>query len=142
MFIDASALVAVLLLEATAQKITEVLEAAADQPRVTNVIAVWETVAALQSKRGGDLSLVESEVERLLKGAEIETLGIAPAELPIALAAYGRYGRHRRAEAGNRNKALNIGDCFHYSTAKSLRIPIVTIDEGFALTDLDVILIR
>ena len=66
MFIDASALVAVLLLEATAQKITEVLEAAADQPLVTNIdragdvmnAAAWlQRVPSVDGKRIGVLGM-------------------------------------------------------------------------------------
>ncbi len=141
MFIDASAMVAILFHEGTVGKVLQALDAYRSKALITNVVAVWEVTATLRARKDRPLKHVESAVARLLLDAAIETVGIAPSDLPIALSAFDRYGRHRYPEAKDRNKGLNMGDCFHYATATSLRVPMLTTDEGFALTDLDVILI-
>lgn len=142
MFVDASAMAAILLRENTVSKVLQALEAYRSKSLVTNVVAVWEVTATLRTRKDRPLELVESAVARLLLDAAIDTVGIASSDLPIALIAFDRYGRHRYPEAKDRNKGLNMGDCFHYATARSMHIPMLTTDEGFALTDLDVILIK
>ncbi|MFA1624034.1 type II toxin-antitoxin system VapC family toxin [Rhizobium mongolense] len=44
--------------------------------------------------------------------------------------------KNRAAIVSNRNSALNLADCFHYAAAKAGKMPILTRDAGFALTDL------
>ncbi len=142
MFVDASAIIAIALCEADYERLAETIDASSDRALVTNVIAVWEVVATLRTRRGGPLGVVEAEATRFLDTARIETLAIDANDLTLALAAFDRYGRHRITDPRQRNKALNLADCFHYATAKSRRIPILTTDEGFALTDLEVAPIR
>jgi ribonuclease VapC len=135
-FVDASAMVAILLQEAGGERLAEVIDAAPSPALVTNVIAVWETVAAIYRKKTMPLSVAEARVEDFLAAANIQLLAAAPSDLALALAAFDRYGRHRYANAADRNKGLNLADCFHYACAKSRNVPILTTDEGFALTDL------
>ncbi len=137
MFVDASAIVAILSREVNGKRLVEILDSRPKGTLVTNVIAVWEVVAALRAKRGGALGVVESEAMRFLDLAGIEILPVGPNELPIALTAFDRYGRHRYADPKDRNKGLNLADCFHYATVQSRRIAILTTDEGFAATDLE-----
>jgi ribonuclease VapC len=135
-FVDASAMVAILLQEASGERLAEVVDASTSAPLVTNVIAVWETVAAIYRKKSLPLSVAEARVQDFLAAANIQLLAAAPSELAFALAAFDRYGRHRYPNAADRNKALNLADCFHYACAKSRNIPILMTDEAFALTDL------
>lgn len=136
MFVDASAIASVLLREPIARRLVERLDSLPKGQLVTNVIAVWEVVTAIQGKRGGLQAMVEAEVATFLGLGDIETLPITPDDLALALVAFDRHGRHRVVDPRQRNKALNLADCFHYATAKSRRIPMLTIDEGFAATDL------
>lgn len=138
MFVDASAIIAILLCEAGYERLAETIDASYDRALVTNVIAVWEVVATLRTRRGATLGVVEAETTRFLNTARIETLAVGANDLTMALAAFERYGRHRIVDPRQRNKALNLADCFHYATAKSRHIPILTIDEGFSATDLEV----
>jgi ribonuclease VapC len=138
-FIDASVVVALLLREATAPTILRRLKAYESSALVTNVIAVWEIFAAIRSKRIGSFGAVEAIVAEAIASMEIETLPISLPDLSQALNAFDRYGRHRYPDPRERNKGLNIADCFHYASAKSLRIPIFTLDEGFTQTDLEVV---
>ena len=136
MFVDASAMVAILLQEAGGELLAEVIDAQRSAPLVTNVIAVRETGAAIYRKKSMPLSTAEARVKDFLTAADIQLLAAAPSDLALALAAFDRYGRHRYPNAADRKKGLNLADCFHYACAKSRNIPILTTDEGFALTDL------
>lgn len=138
MFIDASAMVAILLQEANGEGIAAVIDAAST-PLATNVIAAWETAAAIHRKKNMPIALAQMRVTEFLAAAGIETLDAGKEELPLALAAFERYGSHRYPLPADRNKGLNLADCFHYAAAKSRGLPILTTDEGFALTDLPTI---
>ena len=93
MFVDASAMVAILLQEANGERLAAAIDAASS-PLATNVIAVWETAAALHRKKNVPISI-----------AEMRVLNFSPPpgsrrwtrrdELSLALAAFERYGRHR-----------------------------------------------
>lgn len=135
MFIDASAMVAILLQEADGEGLAAAIDASST-PLVTNVIAVWETVAAIHRKKDMPIGLAEAHVTEFLATAGIQTLDATPNELPLALSAFDRYGTHRYAHPADRNKGLNLADCFHYASAKSRGLAIMTTDDGFALTDL------
>lgn len=136
MFVDAAAMVAILLQEPDGERLAATLDSARSRP-VTNVIAVWETVAAIYRKKNMPLAVAEARVADFLEAAEIEMLNAAPNDLPLALAAFDRYGRHRYPNPADRNKkGLNLADCFHYACAKARDVPILTTDEGFSPTDL------
>ena len=57
-------------------------------------------------------------MQDFLAAANIQLLAAAPSELAFALAAFDRYGRHRYPNAADRNKALNLADCFHLRLRK------------------------
>ena len=129
-------MVAILLQEAGSERLAEVIDAPSSAPLVAKVIAVWEAVAAISRKKSMPLSVAEARVQDFLAAANIQLLAAAPSDLALALAAFDRYGRHRYPNAADRNKGLNLVDCFHYACAKSRNVPILSTDEGFALTDL------
>lgn len=133
-FIDASAMVAILLQEKSAERLTSAIEV--DIAPFTNVLAVWETAAALHRKKIMSVGAAQILVADFLAAAGIEVVAIAPAELSLALSAFQYFGRHHYPDPADRNKGLNLADCFHYASAKSRNSPILTIDEGFAATDL------
>lgn len=128
-------MVAILLQEAEGERLAVAIDAAPSH-LTTNVIAVWETVAAIHRKKTMPISVAEARVADFLAAAGIETLSVTPSEQPLALAAFDRYGRHRYASPADRDKGLNLADCFHYACAKTRGVPILTTDEGFAFTDL------
>lgn len=135
MFVDASAMVAILLQEAGGERLAAAIDSAPSPP-VANVIAVWETVAAIHRKKNMPLGVAEARVADFLAAAGIEVVNAAPSDQALALAAFDRYGRHRYSNPADRDKGLNLADCFHYACAKARGVPILTTDEGFALTDL------
>lgn len=82
------------------------------------------------------LAVAEARVTDFLAAADIQVLAAAPGDLALALTAFDRYGRHRYPYPADRNKGLNLADCFHYASAKARNVPILTTDEGFGATDL------
>ncbi|HLH51051.1 MAG TPA: type II toxin-antitoxin system VapC family toxin [Roseiarcus sp.] len=134
MFVDASAILAILLDEPDGERLAGALQTAKPSKPVTSVLAAWEAAVGLNRKKG--LPMIEAEA-RILEFAEtagLDIISVTPTEFSAALRAFDRYGRHRYPEA-DRNKALNLADCFHYACAKSRRMPILHKDAGLALTD-------
>ena len=137
MFVDASAIVAILMRENAWRSLSLDLDAPAKSARVTNPIAVWEAVAALHRRWGVPVTEAQDRVSEFLEAGVIAMAPVGLADIAPALAAFEAYGRHRYPDPKDRNKGLNIADCFHYATAKAHGGDILTLDTGFALTDLN-----
>jgi ribonuclease VapC len=135
-FLDAAAIVAILLDEPDGPRLAAILDADSSRPRMTSVIAVWETTAALYRKKNIRMDEAEVLVAEFLAAIDVEVVEFATNDLSRALIAFDRYGRHRHPDPADRNKALNLADCFHYACAESHDASLLTTDGGFALTDL------
>ena len=133
MFVDASAIVALLADEPEAGRISEVLTSAGES--LTSPVAVLEAVLALARPDKFDLTVeaVQPIVLEFLEAQNIAIRDLPPAEETtiLALSAAHRYraGRH----------GLNLGDCLHYAAARSFRVPILATADEFRRTDLDVV---
>lgn len=133
MFIDASAVIALLSCEHEAARIADALTSA--KIKMTSPVAVLEMVLALA--RPDKFNRPVAEVEPMVldflnsRGIEIRDLPPALETTRLALDAAHRYrkGRH----------GLNLADCLHYAYAKHHRIPILATDEEFRQTDLETI---
>lgn len=136
MFVDASVMIAIITGEHDAERLAGLLEQS--RRPLTSVLAVWETTVGLYRKKSIPMQEAEARVTEFLELCGIRIVETSQAELPIALQAFDRYGRHRYPDA-DRNSALNLADCFHYANAKAQRAPILTKDVGFALTDIEAI---
>ena len=134
MFVDASAILAILTEEPEGEALAVALDAGRSRRPITSVLAVWESAVGLFRKKRIPMAEAEARVQEFLEIAGVQVLPIANKELSIALQAFDRYGRHRYPES-ERNRALNLADCFHYACAKSYRTSILHKDPGFALTD-------
>ena len=134
MFVDASVIIAIMTGEPGAEGLAAHIDAARTKRPVTSVLAAWEATVGLYRKKHIPMVEAEARVQEFIEAAGIQLLSIEPRELPTALQAFERYGRHRYPDS-ERNSALNLANCFHYATAKSCRAPILTKDAGFALTD-------
>lgn len=135
MFVDASAIIAILSQEPEKDAFIDALESPSAEERITSVIAVWEAIAGLARRMSIPLSIAESDVRDFLGAASINVIPLTLDHLSPALDAFNRYGRHRLPE-DERNKALNLGDCFHYAAARRAGTGILHKDAGLALTDL------
>jgi ribonuclease VapC len=128
MFIDASALCAVLLREpggrATDDKI------ASSVRNQTSAIAVFETVLAVARSMGGDVSIARRDVDDYLAVSNVEIVSISADELARALDAFDRFGK------GRHPAKLNMGDCFAYACAKTQGVPLLFKGDDFSQTDI------
>ncbi|MCK6451064.1 MAG: type II toxin-antitoxin system VapC family toxin [Alphaproteobacteria bacterium] len=129
MFVDASALAAILTDERDARDLLARLDEA--EKRLTSPLAIWETAIAVARILKMELSDAQHEVEAFLKGAAITVVPVAPEATSIAIAAYARYGKKRHG-AG-----LNLGDCFAYACARHARVKLLYKGDDFAHTDIE-----
>lgn len=129
MFVDTSALLAVLLKEPDGQHFSRAMENA--ERLFTSPIAVFEAVAAIMRERVCSRREAQRAVERALGIANIEIVPIDRETGNVALEAFERYGKGRGHKA-----QLNMGDCFAYACAKALGVGLLYKGNDFAATDL------
>jgi ribonuclease VapC len=134
MFVDASAIIAILTEEAEGEALAAALDTDQTARPITSVIAIWEAAVGLFRKKGFRIDEAEARVREFLECAGVQILPVSEQELTLALKAYEQFGRHRIPDA-ERNRALNLADCFHYACAKRNRTSILHKDAGFDLTD-------
>lgn len=128
MFVDASAIVAVLTEESDGETLAAELDRAAGS--ITSVIAVWESAASISRKTG---RRAEQELTDILAYLDLAEIEILPVDLTVAaeaITAFDRYGRR----SGHRAD-LNMGDCFAYAFAKTRDVVLLYKAKDFAFTD-------
>ena len=127
-FVDASALIAIITGEEDADSLANTLES--DPYRVSSALAVWETVAGLCRSYTFSVPGAHIHVARFLAICAIRIIGIAERELDLATDAYAQYGK------GRHPAALNMRDCFAYACAKANGARLLSKGEDFSKTDL------
>jgi ribonuclease VapC len=127
MFLDASAIIAMLADEADGDVFADALSTA--ENRVTSPIAVWEAVAGLVKEYALSVREARSKVVDFLAVSGINIVAIGPSELAVAIDAYDQFSK------GRHPARLNMGDCFAYAAAKCTGASILHKDAGFYLTD-------
>jgi ribonuclease VapC len=127
MFLDASAIVAMLGDEAEGDVFADTLSAAS--VRLTSPIAVWEGVAGLAHEYALSIPEARRKLAEFLAAAEIRVVVLGETEMELALDAYDQFGK------GRHPARLNLCDCFAYAAAKAHDAPLLHKDEGFWLTD-------
>ena len=113
MFIDASAIVAILTRETGYEALAASLAEA--ERRCTSPIAIFEAALGIRRKRYCAVAEAEQDVRAFLEVARVNIVVIADAEAHGALDAYSRFGKGTGHPA-----QLNLGDCFAYAVAKSI----------------------
>jgi ribonuclease VapC len=130
MFVDASAIVAILTRESDADVLADALDAAR-QP-ITSPVAVFEAVLGICRKHHASVAQAQEDVREFLAAASIRTVSITDREAETALEAFARYGK------GSSHPAqLNMGDCFAYAIARNYRASLLFKGEGFNKTDIE-----
>ena len=129
MFVDASAICAILMKEVDADDL--LLRLVKYERRLTSPLAIWESALAI--RRAGD---IEPGAAHRLVLDFLEATGIASTALPadidgLAIEAFERFGK------GRHPAALNFGDCFAYACARHFRVPLLFKGEDFAQTDIE-----
>ena len=128
MFVDASALVAIIVREPDADELSERLYASSR--RLTSAIALWETAVAVARRRRTSLDTSRRDVHALVQATGLHLVAIGGPELEAALIAHARFGK------GRHPARLNMGDCFAYACAQTQGVPLLYKGEDFALTDI------
>lgn len=130
MFVDASAIVAILAREEDAGPLTARLGQA--RRAFTSPVAVYETVLGLARVRSIPLHESRTLVGEFLDEAGIEMIPITDSIADMAIEAFDRFGK------GRHKAALNLGDCFAYACAIALEAPLLFKGEDFPRTDVTV----
>ncbi len=129
MFVDASAIVAILTREPEADALTDVLD---DAPApITSPIAVFEATLGVCRKRHASITEAQGDVQQFLRTAGVGTVAVTGKEAETALEAFSRYGKGRGHPA-----KLNLGDCFAYAVAKNHGVSLLFKGEDFGKTDI------
>jgi ribonuclease VapC len=131
MFVDASAIVAILTREAEADALADVLENT--RSPITSAIAIFEATLGICRKRHASVEEAEDDLRQFLAMAGVRTVPITEREAETALAAFSKYGKGRGHPA-----QLNLGDCFAYAAAKNHRTALLFKGEDFDKTDIPV----
>jgi ribonuclease VapC len=131
MFVDASAIVAILTREAEADALADALESA--RSPITSPIAIFEAALGVCRKQHASVEEAEEDVRELLGVAGIRIVSLTEREAETALAAFSRYGKGRGHPA-----QLNLGDCFAYAVAKNHRTALLFKGEDFDKTDIPI----
>jgi ribonuclease VapC len=129
MFIDASALTAMLAEEADGVALMARMRR--DQSRLTSSIAVWEATLALARLTGQTIKDTGKNLGSFLELTGIQTVAVPPEAASIALEAFERFGK------GLHPARLNMGDCFAYACAQHLGEPLLFKGGDFPLTDIE-----
>jgi ribonuclease VapC len=128
MFVDSSAMVAMLTDESEGDALAECLAAATE--RHTSAVAVFETVAAAARKRSFSIDEARVIVARFLEMSRIGLVSIGEAECEGALTGFERFGK------GRHPASLNLGDCFAYGCTKALGTTLLFKGDDFPKTDI------
>jgi ribonuclease VapC len=129
MFVDASAIVAMLTAEAEGDALADSLEAAPSP--ISLPISVFEAVLGICRKRHASPSESTEDVCGFLRTAGIQTVAITETDADTALDAFARHGKGRGHPA-----QLNLGDCFAYAVARNRRTSLLFKGEDFSKTDI------
>jgi ribonuclease VapC len=126
MVIDSSSLLAILLSEPEASRLTEAI--ASDGMRLLGAPTVAEAAAVMLARKGpqGEIAL-----DALLHRLDIEVIPMSPEAAGFARSAYARYGRGVGSPG-----VLNYGGCLSYGLAKAAGEPLLFKGDDFAKTDI------
>ena len=129
LFLDASAMVAMMTGEAGSPALEERFGAADEI--VCSAISLWEAARAVARKRTVPITHAFSEIETFVADFAIRLVPIGTTESHVAVDAYHRYGKGTGHPA-----KLNMGDCFAYACAKTHNASLLYKGNDFLHTDL------
>jgi ribonuclease VapC len=127
-FVDASAMIAMMTGEGDADALADRLET--DPLRLCSAISTWETVVGLCHAYTFSVSAARAEVKSFATLNEFKFVSIGEREFDLATEAYAKFGK-RKHPAG-----LNMGDCFAYACAKANDAALLFKGDEFSKTDI------
>lgn len=130
MFVDASALVALVVGEPEAAALASRMERTGS--RRTSPIAVYETVAAVARILDIAVGEAEAAVNDALRVGSIQVMPVPAEAATLAIQAFARFGKGQGHPA-----QLNMGDCFAYACARHFGEPLLFKGNDFSRTDIE-----
>jgi len=128
LFIDASALVAIIAGEVEQERF--MTAAHADGDPLWSPMSCWETVSGLRHSHNLSVDAARRETTDFAAELNLRLVPVGAHELTLALDAYQTYGK------GRHPAKLNMGDCFAYACAKANGAQLLYKGDDFARTDL------
>lgn len=129
LFVDASALVAIIAREPERDAFVAILIA---EPVVLwSPMTCWETIITLARAKKFLIGEARIEADAAARYFSFALVPIAQEELDLAIHAYGKYGKGTGHPA-----QLNMGDCFAYACAKTNNARPLYKGDDFSRTDL------
>ena len=142
MFLDASAIIAIIAKEPEEGLLTFRLQSASS-PALVSPLAIFEAIAGLARKKATSLGGKEAKTPpELLHQAQkvVEEFLIAVGAREIIVDAEIGHGAHQACvtygAAIGSPAELNFGDCFAYACAKIHGVPLLYTGDDFSHTDL------
>jgi ribonuclease VapC len=129
MFIDTSALVALLAQEPDAVRIAQAIEAA-DNPKVIALVRL-EAAMVLSSVLNIGPEAADVALSKVFQAANIQVVSEDDRIASAAVAAFAEYGKGRGHPA-----RLNLADCMVYAAAKLAGETLLFIGEDYSHTDI------
>jgi ribonuclease VapC len=129
MFVDASAIVAILTREEGCDALADALEAGG--PAITSPVAVFEAALGVRRKRHASVAEAYQDVMQFLDEAAVRAVAITAGEAERALDAFARFGKGTGHPA-----QLNLGGCFAYAVARNHGTSLLFTGEDFRKTDI------
>jgi ribonuclease VapC len=127
-FVDASAMIAMMTGEGDADALADRLEG--EGLRLCSAISVWETVAGLCRTYMFSVPAARSAVQNFVELQDLRLVSVGEREFDLATQAYADFGK------GRHSAALNMGDCFAYACAKANRAKLLFKGDDFTKTDI------
>jgi ribonuclease VapC len=129
MFLDASAICAIMLKEDDAEILLNKILSA--ETKLTSPMAIWEATLAVSRASGIDIGETERLVSEFLAAISADIVPITAELAQLAIAAHRDFGK------GRHPAALNFGDCFAYAAARHYRLPLLFKGDDFSRTDIE-----
>ena len=108
MFVDASAIVAILTREADADELANALDTA--RSPITSAVAMFEATLGICRKRHASVAEAHEDVSEFLGTVGIRTVSITGKEAEAALDAFSRYGKGRGHPRAVQRSGLAAGE--------------------------------
>lgn len=128
-FVDASALIALIVSEPDASTLSDRLER--DSERLCSTVSVWETVAGLVRSYKLTIAEARERTRLFLDALDMRFVPMGEAEFDLATDAFARFGK------GRHPAALNRGDCLAYACATSHGARLLFKGDDFSRTDIE-----
>lgn len=127
-FVDASALVAIVNDESEADAFADAIEEHND--RCYCAVGAWEATRAIARVRGVTMQEATAALDGVVHTAGLRMVPIGREEAALAAQAHARYGK------GVHAARLNMGDCFAYACATINDARLLYKGDDFSKTDL------